>query len=98
MPFRGLQIDSTRPLQERCGTHRRGRFMDVDELPRTQRSATSEEVIHIAIRLALLAGLIYWSFVLLSPFIPILLWSAVLAVALYPVYDWLTVHLGNRPR
>lgn len=63
-----------------------------------RQARTSEEVIHIAIRLGLLAGLIYWSFVLLSPFIPILLWSAVLAVALYPVYDWLTVHLGNRPR
>jgi predicted PurR-regulated permease PerM len=76
--------------------------MDGDERPtearQTRQARTSEEVIHIAIRLVLLAGLIYWSFVLLSPFIPILLWSVVLAVALYPAYDWLTVHLGNRPR
>ena len=75
--------------------------MDVGETPTEQQARqarTSEEVIQIAIRLALLAGLIYWSFVLLSPFIPILLWSVVLAVALYPVYDWLSVHLGNRPR
>jgi predicted PurR-regulated permease PerM len=76
--------------------------MDDDERPtearQTRLARTSEEVIQIAIRLALLAGLIYWSFVLLSPFIPILLWSAVLAVALYPAYDWLTVHLGQRPR
>jgi len=75
--------------------------MDVGETPSEARQArqarTSEEVIHIAIRLALLAGLIYWSFVLLSPFIPILLWSVVLAVALYPAYDWLSAHLG-RPR
>ncbi len=73
--------------------------MDVGETPAEARQArTSEQVIQIAIRLALLAGLIYWSFVLLSPFIPILLWSVVLAVALYPAYDWLAVHLGNRPR
>ena len=72
--------------------------MDVGETPAEARQTRrSEEVIHIAIRLALLAGLIYWSFVLLSPFIPILLWSVVLAVALYPAYDWLRIHLGNRP-
>ena len=76
--------------------------MDAGETPTEARQArqarTSEEVIHIAIRLTLLAGLIYWSFVLLSPFIPILLWSVVLAVALYPAYEWLTAHLGGRPR
>src|SRR5579859_2521277 len=52
----------------------------------------------VAIRLGLLAALIYWSFVLLRPFIPILVWSVVLAVALYPVFDWLSSHLGRRPR
>jgi len=57
-----------------------------------------EEVIQIAIRLGLLALLIYWSFILLEPFIPILAWSVVLAVALYPVFDWLSGHLGHRPR
>src|SRR5580704_7308490 len=55
-------------------------------------------VTQVAIRLGLLATLIYWSFVLLRPFIPILVWSVVLAVALYPVFDWLSSHLGGRPR
>ena len=59
---------------------------------------SGDAVLHIAIRLGLLAALIYWSFVLLRPFIPILVWSAVLAVALYPVFDWLSSHLGDRPR
>jgi predicted PurR-regulated permease PerM len=73
--------------------------MDVGETPtRISQGRSSEEVIQIAIRLALLAFLIYWSFVLLSPFIPILAWSVVLAVALYPAYDWLSAHLGHRPR
>ena len=63
-----------------------------------QQSTSGDDVIQIAIRLGLLAFLIYWSFVLLSPFIPILAWAAVLAVALYPVFDWLSAHLGHRPR
>jgi predicted PurR-regulated permease PerM len=67
--------------------------------PRTfQQSRPGDDVVQIAIRLGLLAFLIYWSFVLLRPFIPILAWAAVLAVALNPAYAWLTVHLGHRPR
>jgi len=73
--------------------------MDVGEHSRAVRpSRSGEEVIQIAIRLGLLAFLIYWSFVLLRPFIPILAWAAVLAVALNPAYDWLSAHLGHRPR
>jgi len=63
-----------------------------------QQGRSGDEVIQIAIRLGLLAFLVYWSFVLLSPFIPILVWAAVLAVALHPAFDWLSVHLGHRPR
>ncbi|PDT75653.1 AI-2E family transporter [Bradyrhizobium sp. C9] len=55
-----------------------------------------DEFIQLAIRLGLLALLIYWSFVLVRPFVPILAWSAVLAVALYPVFNWLTGMLGGR--
>jgi predicted PurR-regulated permease PerM len=61
-------------------------------------SRSGEEVIRFAIRLGLLALLIYWSFILLEPFIPILAWSVVLVVALYPVFDWLSAYLGDRPR
>jgi predicted PurR-regulated permease PerM len=61
-------------------------------------SRPGENIIQIAIRLGLLALLIYWSFLLLEPFIPILAWSVVLAVALYPIYDWISTHLGHRPR
>jgi predicted PurR-regulated permease PerM len=63
-----------------------------------QQSRSGEEVIRVAIRLGFLALLIYWSLILLRPFLPILAWAAVLAVALTPAYDWLTVHLGHRPR
>jgi len=59
---------------------------------------SGEEVIQLAIRLGLLAFLLYWSFILVRPFIPIFAWSVVLAVALYPAYNWLSVHLGDRPK
>ncbi|NEV00803.1 AI-2E family transporter [Bradyrhizobium uaiense] len=54
-----------------------------------------DEFIQLAIRLGLLALLIYWSFVLVRPFVPILAWSVVLAVALYPVFTWLARMLGG---
>jgi len=56
------------------------------------------EIIQLALRLGLLAFLVYWSFVLVRPFIPMLVWSMVLTVALYPPYNWLSVHLGDRPK
>ncbi|MDB5612263.1 MAG: family transporter [Bradyrhizobium sp.] len=59
---------------------------------------SGEEIIQLTIRLGLLALLLYWSFVLVRPFIPIFAWSVVLAVALYPAYNWLSIHLGDRPK
>ncbi|WP_244070006.1 AI-2E family transporter [Bradyrhizobium sp. Ce-3] len=55
-----------------------------------------DEFIQLAIRLGLLALLVYWSFLLVRPFVPVLAWSVVLAVALYPVFNWLTGMLGGR--
>lgn len=67
--------------------------------PRIFRQTMSgDELIQLAVRLGLLTFLVYWSFVLVQPFIPILVWSMVLTVALYPPYDWLSVRLGNRPK
>ncbi len=63
-----------------------------------QPSWSRDEVTHIVIRLGLLVLLFYWSFVLLRPFVSILVWSVMLAVALYPAFDWLSAHLGHRPR
>ena len=57
-----------------------------------------DDIIQLAIRLGLLAFLIYWTFVLIRPFVPILAWSIVLAVALYPVFGVLSRLLGGRPR
>ncbi len=59
---------------------------------------SGEDLIQLAIRLGLLAFLIYWTFVLIRPFVPILVWSMVLAVALYPVFNLLSRLLGGRPK
>jgi predicted PurR-regulated permease PerM len=50
----------------------------------------------VVIRLALAAIIVYWSFLLLQPFIPILIWAAILSVALHPIYLWLNGVLGGR--
>src|SRR4051812_38173228 len=63
-----------------------------------RQNMSGDEITRLALRLVLLAFLVYWSFVLVRPFIPILVWSMVLTVALYPAYDWLTVHFGERPK
>src|SRR5260370_6376556 len=56
------------------------------------------EIMQLGVRLGSLAFLLYWSFVLVRPFIPVLAWSMVLTVALYQPSEWLSVHLGGRPK
>jgi predicted PurR-regulated permease PerM len=63
-----------------------------------RQTRSGDEIIQLAVRLGLLAFLLYWSFVLVRPFIPMLAWSMVLTVALYPPYNWLSIHLGDRPK
>jgi predicted PurR-regulated permease PerM len=63
-----------------------------------RQTKSGDEIMQLAVRLGLLAFLLYWSFVLARPFIPILAWSMVLTVALYQPYEWLSVHLGGRPK
>jgi len=59
---------------------------------------TTSSFVEVAIRLAALALLLYWSLILVSPFISIAIWSAVLTVALYPVFEWISLRLGGRHR
>jgi hypothetical protein len=53
-------------------------------------------VVEMAIHVGFVGLLAYWTFVLVSPFLPIIVWSVVLAVAPYPIYDWLAAALGWR--
>ena len=52
--------------------------------------------IEIAIQLGAFGLLLYLSLVLVDPFISIAIWSVVLAVALYPVFEWMAFRLRGR--
>src|SRR5262245_47902448 len=80
---------------ERDGSGDESVTRDHKNLPRSDQTNT---FIELAIRLAVLALLLYWSFVLVQPFISIFIWSAVLAVALYPIFEWISFRLGGRRR
>jgi predicted PurR-regulated permease PerM len=59
---------------------------------------TGEDLIQLVIRLGLLALLIFWTFYLVRPFVTILVWALVLAVALNPAFALLAKFLGGRPK
>jgi predicted PurR-regulated permease PerM len=60
------------------------------------RTALSATTVDLAIRLAFIALLGYWSFRTIAPFLTIGVWSAILAVALYPLFSWLAGRLSPR--
>jgi predicted PurR-regulated permease PerM len=70
----------------------------IDQKRTFDRDQLTATLIDLAIRVAALAIFIYFSFVLLRPFITIVIWSTVLAVALYPAFKWLSHRLGHRRR
>jgi predicted PurR-regulated permease PerM len=68
---------------------------DDDRSPKL--SASNDELLLLAIRIVCLGFLGYWSLILISPFLTIIVWSIIIAVALYPVFDWLSAKLyGHR--
>src|SRR5262245_54820488 len=52
--------------------------------------------VDVVILIALLGLLAYWSLKVIGPFLTVGLWSAILAVALYPLFDWLAEQFGSR--
>jgi len=57
-------------------------------------SARNAAAIDLAIQFGCLSLLAYWAFVLVQPFLTIIVWSVVLAVVLYPIFDWMVGRLG----
>ncbi len=49
------------------------------------------------LRIGFIAVFAYWSAQLIAPFALIVIWAAILTVALYPVFDFLSRLLGGRP-
>jgi len=57
----------------------------------------SKQVIHIALQLLALAGLMVWCFQILAPFLTPFIWSAILAIALFPLFQRVKkLFKGNR--
>jgi predicted PurR-regulated permease PerM len=52
--------------------------------------------IELSIRLFVIGFLIYWTFVIIQPFGAMIVWSVVVAVALFPLFDKLSSWLGDR--
>jgi len=49
-----------------------------------------------ALRLGLLLLIVYWCYQIVAPFIPLVLWGAIIAVAIYPLHCRLASRIGNR--
>ena len=56
------------------------------------------KAIDLAIRLFVLGLMAAWCFVLLRPFLAIVLWAAVLAIGLWPIFLWFKARLGGRAK
>jgi predicted PurR-regulated permease PerM len=72
--------------------------MSVETQDAVRRERLTRDWIELATRLSVLALLLYWTFVLVQPFLTIAAWSVVLCVALYPGYERLVGWLGGRRR
>jgi predicted PurR-regulated permease PerM len=62
------------------------------------RDRLTRTFVELAIRIGALGLVLYWTLILLLPFLTIGIWAAVLAVALYPVFAWMARRLGGRRR
>jgi predicted PurR-regulated permease PerM len=60
-----------------------------------RQNSSRDDIIQLVIRLGLLASLVLWTYVLIRPFVPILVWSLVLAAALNPAFKSLSRILGG---
>jgi len=51
-----------------------------------------------AIKIAALALIVVWCYIIIAPFIMPVLWAVIIAVAVYPAYRKLSVKMGNRDK
>lgn len=61
-------------------------------------SNPTRRTVETAIKLVLLFILLYWCYTIIKPFMDILLWSVIFAVALFPMYKWLSNRFGGRKK
>jgi predicted PurR-regulated permease PerM len=70
-----------------------GRLIDEQKIDVERLNST---IIGLAIRLAFLGAILFLALSIVRPFLETIAWSVVLAVALYPIFDWLANGLGGR--
>ncbi|MBN9018993.1 MAG: AI-2E family transporter [Rhizobiales bacterium] len=66
------------------------------QLTDTDRAPPRASMLDAALRIGLVAALAYTTFRIVTPFMGMLLWAAILAVMLYPLHRRLAARLGNR--
>jgi predicted PurR-regulated permease PerM len=65
------------------------------DVPR-RAGAQVDQAVEAAIRIALVASLVVLCFRIVEPFLVPIAWAIILAVAVWPAYDWLVRRLGGR--
>ncbi len=66
-----------------------------DPIDHQPRDEYTDIAIEIVIRISLLFLVIYFCLFVISPFLTIIVWGAILAVTLYPVQQWLAARFGG---
>jgi predicted PurR-regulated permease PerM len=54
------------------------------------------KVIDVFIRISVLGFILFWCFIFLRPFIGLVLWGTILAIAFNPIFLWLKSLMGGR--
>ena len=62
------------------------------------KSVSASSIYDTSIRLILILAIIAWCLMIMFPFVNIILWSFILAIALYSLHDKLAKRLGGRPK
>jgi predicted PurR-regulated permease PerM len=65
--------------------------------PAPRQRLLDASVVDLIIRVACLALLLYWTALIILPFLPIMAWAVILAVVLYPGFVWCTKRLHLPP-
>jgi len=52
--------------------------------------------VNAAVRIGLVAGLIWWCFLIVSPFMMMVIWAVIYSVTLYPMFGWLKTKMGDK--
>jgi predicted PurR-regulated permease PerM len=56
----------------------------------------SSTLMDVLIRASLIGGLLVLCYQILSPFLPLMVWSVILAITIYPLHQWLAHRVGKQ--